>query len=186
MAWAGMLSWFMVRPQPTISRGQNMAALPYVPTDSNTPPRHQLTSGSTLNRAAEGPWRPLIDAGAIDFHDNAGWTPNALANPRVIKIGGNYGEVTSIANFNGRRWAFPATEETPEIAFLPGPIPNPHRPMWNNLVPIVWGMRVVNPTQTKTYQSAKRNANRYSMSGGDFNSPASLNASGATMQEVLL
>lgn len=163
-----------------------MAAMPYVNTDSGTPPRRQLTSGSTLNRPAEGPWRPLIDASSIDFHDNSAWVPSVLRNPRVVKIEGNYGEVTSTANFNSRFWAFPVTNETPEIGFLPGPIPNARRPMWNNLLPVVYGLRVTNPTQTKVYQSAQRNANRYPISGGNYNAAASLNPSGASMQEVLL
>lgn len=187
MSWAGLNSWFMVRPQPVISSGPNLPPRPWVKTDSGTPPPRQLTAGSDLNRTAEGPWLTLIDAGSIDYHDNAGWTPNTLANPRNINVRGNYGEVTSVANFNSRKWAFPFTNERPEIAFLPGPIPNPHRPMWNNLVPIVYGLRVTNPTQVKASQSARFNpASRYSASAGSYNEAASLNPSGASMQEVLL
>lgn len=189
--WAGMNSWMMYRPMRPINTGLDDAAQPWVPTDSGTEPPRQLTAGSDLDKPAEGPWRPIIDAGTIDFKPGAAaWPPNSFRTLVVIKTPANYGQESSVANFSFRRWAFnvdPANGEWASIGMLPGPIPNASRPMWNNLTKShTWNQRVTNPTQAKVGELVTYNANKYSLAGTSFNNAASLNLSGAQQGEVLL
>jgi hypothetical protein len=188
--WAGMNSWAMYRPMAPISTGEDEAATPYVTTNAGKQPRRQLTSGSTLNKPATGPWPPIIDAGLIDFKAGTAWAPNGYRTVQVNKSPANYGDETSVANFGFRHWAFPidpANGEWSSIGMLPGPDPSGRRPMWNNLTKShTWNQRVLNPTNTKNGELATINANKYSMAGGAYNNPASLNASGTQQGEVLL
>ena len=189
--WAGMNSWMMYRPMRPITTGEDEAAQPYVNTDSGSEPPRQLTAGSDLNKPAEGPWPPIIDAGTIDFKPgSAAWPPNSFRTLVITKTPANYGEDTSIANFAYRGWAFnvdPADHEWASIGMLPGPIPTGNRPMWNNLTKShTWNQRVNNPTQAKNGELVTYNANKYSLAGTSFNNAASLNVSGAQQGEVLL
>lgn len=181
----------MYRPMRPINTGLDEAAQPWVPTDSGQEPPRQLTAGSDLNRPAEGPWRPIIDAGTIDFKPGAAaWPPNSFRTLVTTKTPANYGEESSVANFGFRKWAFnvdPANGEWVSIGMLPGPVPNASRPMWNNLTKShTWNLRVTNPTQAKSGELVTYNANKYSLAGTSFNNAASLNASGAQQGEVLL
>ena len=181
----------MYRPMRPINTGLDEAAQPWVPTDSGTEPPRQLTAGSDLNRPAEGPWRPIIDAGTIDFKPGAAaWPPNSFRTLVTTKTPANFGEESSVANFGFRKWAFnvdPANGEWVSIGMLPGPVPNASRPMWNNLTKShTWNLRVTNPTQAKSGELVTYNANKYSLAGTSFNNAASLNVSGAQQGEVLL
>ena len=193
MNWAGWQGWFSEQSEPPITRWYNRAAEPWVKTDSGTPPPRVLTSGSDLNRTAEGPWRPLIDAGQLDYGPpsqtggTAEWSDKPLRTVQAIKQSANYGSISSISNFSWRHWAFPAPllPRTPTVGRLPGPIPDPHRPMWNNLPPALYNMRVPNPAPTQLNELRTFTSNAYSMAGPTFNAPASL-STGYRQGEVLL
>lgn len=106
-----------------------------VPVADIIQPPSPLTSGSSLNRAASG-WPSIIDA---NFKIVQAFRPNHLVNPRYAIIGGNYGAVTSRANFGFRYREFDG------MAGLPNSNVRGHRSEWNTLTAIVWGQRVANP-----------------------------------------
>jgi hypothetical protein len=147
---------------------------PVVPGPIVTPSQpNALTSGTQLDRAAEwGPYnrpikrgrygKPLFAANS-DFNDGAetgapwpgliasfkiftAFRPNALREIAVKTLPGNYGAITSIANFGFRHQIYPVGNPWTSQAGYPGPVPSAVRPMWNNVVAIVWRLRVVNPT----------------------------------------
>jgi hypothetical protein len=102
-------------------------------------------SGSTLDVAQEGaPWPNIIN-GLIKFFNS--WRPNNLRQIANHNVAGNYGWRTSMANFGFRGSKFPADAPAGAVAGYPGnALPgNPWVPEWNNLVPIVYGIRVTNP-----------------------------------------
>lgn len=122
---------------------------------SVTPPG-AFTSGSQWNKARIGaPWPKIIDAGTriqTDFH------PNAFREVAHHNIAGNYGSVSSIANFGYRAQEYPVTDDIngangPGIGGYPGSVPYPKRPMWNNLLAIIYALRVVNPVAGGSYDS---------------------------------
>lgn len=101
----------------------------------------QLGSGSSLNKAITGaPWPRLIDA-AIQLFNS--WRPNVYRGISTHNVLGNFGSVTSTANFGFRSFEF----GTDTVGLYPAKvIPlNPFRPEWNNLVSIIYGLRVQNP-----------------------------------------
>lgn len=178
------------RPFPaSISASGDRAPAPWVKTDSNQPPPRQLTAGSDLNVTAEGPWLWLQDAGlVIDFNQGAAWVPNTLRQIFNRNVAGNYGSISSLANWSFRSWAFSPNVPgaTPTIGMLPGPISNPKRPMWNNLPAAQYRVLVVNPNYPPmTTQANIENQNAYSLS---FNQAgvASLNPTGGTQGPVLV
>lgn len=192
--WAGWRSWFAEQSEVPITTSLSRAAEPWVKTDSRVRPRRVLTSGSDLNRTAEGPWRPLIDAGRLAYGppaaqgDTYEWPANRLRNVQVTPYTpANYGSVSSLANFSFRHWAFPAPTlpDTPTVGRLPGPIPDPHRPMYDNLPPALYNMRVANPAPTQLNELRTFTANAYSMSSQGYQEPASL-SQGYNQGEVLL
>jgi len=185
ISWAGWRSWYLPDIQGTITHWYGRAVEPWVNTNSGTVPPETLSSGSDLNKPAEGPWSPLIDAGNIQYKGGAAWPANSFQTVQVQKEGANYGSVTSGANFGFRRWAFPAYG-TRQAAVGKLPIVNdPWRPMWNNLPATLYHQMVVNPTQAKGQELVNRNANAYAMQGGTFGQPASLGNS-FNQREVLL
>lgn len=187
MRWAGSLSWLLGQGNiPPITRGLTRAAEPWVKTNSGSLPTRQLTSGSDLNKPAEGPWAPLIDSSTLIFDSGAAWRPNAFREVTVTKRGANYGSITSLANFGFRSWTYPANGPTPSIGMLPGPAPSGRRPMWNNLPPMQYNLRVANPTRTKVGQRTNKNVNAYSVGGNPYNGSASLNRTGAYQGEVIV
>lgn len=96
-----------------------------------------LDSGSSLNIAEAGaPWPALIDAG---YPVQVSHRPNNLHDFTRVSVGANYGAITSDAGFQRRGREFPG------IAGMPGPDPSSKRPTYNNLAPITWGLRVVDP-----------------------------------------
>ena len=105
-------------------------------------PGGDFQSGSTLDVAqSDAPWPGIIN-GLIKFFNS--WRPNGLRQIANHNVAGNYGWRTSVANYQFRSFW---TEGAPAVAgypanALPG---NPYIPEWNNLVPIVYGLRVTNP-----------------------------------------
>lgn len=101
----------------------------------------ELGSGSSLNESQIGsPWPNIIN-GAIKFFNS--WRPNGLREIANHNVSGNYGEVTSKANFGFRSFEFGVDSigGMPDSDLKGGG----HRPEWNNLIPIIWGLRVINP-----------------------------------------
>jgi hypothetical protein len=103
-----------------------------------------LTSGTDLDNAAQSsgprglPW-PRIINGMVKFFNS--WRPNTLRQVHNQNLNGNYGAITSVANFGFRGREFYG------VGSYPQPTPYPWRPMWNNLIPIVWGLRDIDPQQ---------------------------------------
>lgn len=116
-----------------------------VPVAYASEPRSDLESGSDVNQAAVGAWPRLLDGGHKFW--NGGWRKSVLQQVAAFTRPGNYGMVTSQANFGFNYSEFGG------IARGGGPIPNPYVAEWNELTPIVWGTRVANPnTQPNTTQ----------------------------------
>jgi hypothetical protein len=105
-----------------------------------------LSAGSSLDKSQIGaPWPGIIN-GAIKFFNS--WRPNALREIANHNVAGNYGSETGKANFGWRDYEFSHYESAQgggSQALYPGTIANPFRPMWNNLVPLIYGLRVLNP-----------------------------------------
>lgn len=108
-----------------------------VPVAFITEPPNGMTSTAAINNAAVGAWPDMIDAG-YRFENN-GWRPSVLVEINNQNIPGNYGAVSSKALFGFRSRAFGGIGNSPE------PIPTPYRPTYNDLISIVWGLRVGNP-----------------------------------------
>lgn len=172
-----------------ITASGERAATPWVKTDSYLLPPRQLTAGSDLNVTAEGPWAPLQDAGlVIDFNSGAAWIPSTLRQIFNHNVGGNYGSVTSLANFGFRNARYGAYQagKMGVIGLLPNTSPNPKRPMWNNLPSAQYNLRVPNANRVPVNQQVNyESVNQYSLSFQQSGS-ASLNPTGAPLTEVLL
>lgn len=117
---------------------------------SNPVPRGRFgtpvfSSGSQLALAQGGsPWPTQIDSGTKRF---TAYRPNSLREIFAMKVLGNYGLNTSQANFGYRHQIYPATDTyNGSQAGYPGPVPSAKRPMWDNVLAIVYALRVVNPT----------------------------------------
>ena len=101
-----------------------------------------LTAGSDLDVAAPSsgnrglPWSKIID-GAVKFFNS--FRPNTLQDVKTVNLPANYGNRTSVANFSFRGREFTG------IGSYPGPVPVATRPTYNNLIPIVWGLRDIDP-----------------------------------------
>jgi hypothetical protein len=112
-----------------------------------------LTSGSSLDKAQQGaPWPGIIN-GAIKFFNS--WRPNALRQIANHNVAGNYGSETGKANFGWRDYEFndyASAQGGGSQALYPGTVANPFRPMWNNLVPLIYGLRVLNPVMNGSEQ----------------------------------
>lgn len=96
-----------------------------------------LTSGSDLNKTSDDSWWEPIDAG---FKMWTAWRPNTLNDQYNVAVGANYGLLGSLVN-----WYFRAREFV-GIGSTPGPMPYAGRPMYNNLTPIQWNLRVNDPS----------------------------------------
>jgi len=104
-----------------------------------------LTSGSSIDKAQGGaPWPGIIN-GAVKFFNS--WRPNALREIANHNISGNYGSETGKANLGWRYFEFDNfVGPNGKVAGYPSTgRPNSSRPEWNNLVPLIYGLRVVNP-----------------------------------------
>lgn len=100
-------------------------------------PPSDLTSGSALNKAAVGAWPTEIDGGAKFW--NGGWRRSVLKEVSNHNIGGNYGSITGGALFGFRY------HEYVGVGNYPGPVPNPYRPTFNDLIAVDYAQRVGNP-----------------------------------------
>lgn len=102
-----------------------------------------ITAGSDLGTAQVGsPWPDLVPTGKI----GTAWRRNSFREVAHKTLAGNYGSITSIANFGFRHQIYPVGNPWTSQAGYPGPVPSAVRPMWNNVVAIVWRLRVANPT----------------------------------------
>lgn len=111
-------------------------------------PNSDLTSGSDINEAAVGAWPTIVDALFLKLR-NGGWAKSVLHDVSTHKVGSNFGGETSHANYGFRYRAFTG------IGDHSSPMPNPHRPTFNDLTAISWGLRVSNPN-TKTNTTAQK------------------------------
>jgi hypothetical protein len=112
-----------------------------------------LASGSNLALSRIGaPWPNQINSSVKRF---TSYIPNMLREVAHVNVRGNYGMVSSEANFLYRHQEYPAASVEPgsggdywggNIAGYPGVVPSWQPPMWNNLVAIIWQLRVLNPT----------------------------------------
>lgn len=120
--------------------------------------RPVFSAGSQINLASSGdPWPNGIDSGIKGW---TGYTPNTLREIVAIKVRGNYGGNTSRTNFGYRHQRFPSTDTYHGgQAGYPGPVPSALRPMWNNLLAIVWSLRVLNPVAGGSLNSTVQPAN---------------------------
>ena len=148
-----------------------------VPVAQITEPRSDLSSGSDLNRASSAWPSTFVDGGA-KFFTIGGWRKSVLREVTNKNVIGNYGSVTSDANF-GFRWA--AFANTIGLSGS-GPIRDPERPTWQSLIPISWHLRVANPN-TKTNTTAQKGPITVQTTPTTWEgpSPASLNRSGVTL-----
>ena len=131
------LNAFLNRPSIQPSTVDPAATGVPVPVAMMTEPPSNLTSDAALNQAAVGAWPTLIDAGAKFW--NGGWRNSVLREVTHQNIIGNYGSISSDANYGFKWRAFAG------IGNMPGPIPTPYRPTYNDLVPITWNLRITNP-----------------------------------------
>ena len=106
-----------------------------------------LTSGSSLDKAQGGaPWPGIIN-GAVKFFNS--WRPNALRQVANHNVAGNYGSMTGLANFGARGFEFDGYSPGGANGKVAG-YPNtggtgPEVQPYNTLIPIVYGLRVLNP-----------------------------------------
>jgi hypothetical protein len=119
-----------------------------------------ITSGAQLDGTAQGPWKPLLDAGAKMW---TAWRRNAFHEVLLLRKPANYGEGGGFINFHWRGYEFPVGGETPAIANYPGAVPEPHRPMYNVLTPILWGMQVLdsNDINPQSYQAIQQDSSAF-------------------------
>lgn len=114
-----------------------------------------LAAGSSLDKAQIGaPWPGIIN-GAVKFFNS--WRPNKLREIANHNVAGNYGSETGKANFGWRGSEFGGWEGPnggPQ-ALYPGTVANARRPMWNTLIPIVYQLRVLNPTASGAFDNQK-------------------------------
>lgn len=117
-----------------------------------------LSSGSSLDKAQGGsPWPGIIN-GAVKFFNS--WRPNALRQIANHNVAGNYGSETGKANLGWRHFEYEAyAGPNGKIAGYPTTGgPNAFVKPWNNLVPIIYGLRVLNPALAGTTGDSDQNA----------------------------
>lgn len=152
----GFLDTFLQRkPQPSnvdfyepsspVSQFNDLATTGQpVPVAQIIQPPSELTSGSSLNETAVGAWPPIIDAG-FKFY-NGGWRLNTLRAPWNQTLRGNYAGANSQPDWLFRFRAFTGIGNYPFAG-----VRLPHRPEYNDLIPITWNVKVPNEnTDTST------------------------------------
>jgi hypothetical protein len=149
-----------VYPQALTSGSQlNRAA---VGGPSIKPPlnRHGLSSGSQIDVAMDGaPW-PLTTRSEMEQlanYESGGPLPPRLIEGAAHNTPASYGLVGSLPFWGKKANVYgvgaPDTNGQGSIGLYPGPVPSGLRPMWNNLVAITWGLRVVNPVANGSQDS---------------------------------
>lgn len=131
-----------------------------------------ITSNSQLLPTARRSWPTLINQ---DYIIKNAYRPNALHEQFAVAIPANYGSETGRVRFGWRRAEYEPNDKITSIANLPGPVPEGHRPTYNNLVPILWRLTGVNQTPHKGNPSTT-NANKVQYDNGGT---ASLGKTGA-------
>jgi hypothetical protein len=119
-----------------------------------------ITSGAQLDGTAKGPWAKLLDAGAKMW---TAWRPNSFHEVMQIKLKANYGEMGGAVGYHWRGYEFPVGNPEGAIANYPGSVPTPHRPMWNVLTPVVWGLQVLSPDNlnAQSYQAIQQDPSQF-------------------------
>lgn len=103
------------------------------------------SAGSDFDKASTGqPWPMIID-GAVKFFNRA--RPSNLTQVHHQNVPGNYGMVSSLANFLFRGSWVQSDEGNMGVGLYPGPVPYAKRPMYDVLTPIVWGLTVIDKKQ---------------------------------------
>ena len=115
--------------------------------DSKLPPSSPLAAGSSLDKPIDGmPWPNIIN-GAVKFFNS--WRPNMLREVSNHNVAGNYGSMTGLANFGARGYEFDGYSAGKlmggSLAGYPGAEGSPWTPTYNTLIPLVYGLRVLNP-----------------------------------------
>lgn len=95
-----------------------------------------LTAGSDLDKPSY-PQPQFLAAGHKAF---TSFRPNGFMPFTARRAPANFGSVSSTANYG-----FRYSEYGPGIGLYPGTVPSASRPMWNNLVPIQWHLRDLDP-----------------------------------------
>ena len=115
--------------------------------DSKLPPSSPLAAGSSLDKPIDGmPWPNIIN-GAVKFFNS--WRPNMLREVSNHNVAGNYGSMTGLANFGARGYEFDGYDPKGANGKVAG-YPNtggtgPYVEPYNTLIPLVYGLRVLNP-----------------------------------------
>jgi hypothetical protein len=137
----------LTRQQPSNTGGPASLGQP-VPVANIYAPPSNLSSDATLNNASVGAWPELINS-SYKFFSPGGWVVSKLKEVSTVKTPANYGSVTSNTGFGFRFRAYDG------IANSGIDIPNSKRPTYQNLIPIIWGLRVPNPNTPSSYTSEK-------------------------------
>jgi hypothetical protein len=104
----------------------------------STPNQLVLTSGSDLNKTADGPWPSLLNAA---YRILLGFRPNGYRGQTSVRIGANYGGDGSEVGWYYR------DPEYSGVGNYPGPVPFSKRPTYNVVTPIAYGLRLLDPAQ---------------------------------------
>jgi len=109
-----------------------------------------LQSGSSINEAQGGaPWPGIIN-GAVKFFNS--WRPNALRNLANHNVAGNWGSITGLVNFGARGYEFDGYDNPMGGVVAGHPFSGgqggAYGPEYNTLIPIIYGLRVLNPNLT--------------------------------------
>lgn len=138
-----------------------------------------LTSGSDLNVAAVSsgnlgnPWPKIVGTFFTRLFKGS-WNANNLRQVSNHNVAGNYGSMGGSVGYGFRGREFGG------IGNMPGPIRDAHRPTYNNLVPIVYGLRDIDPKQLAQSGELVR-LNVLPLGPADFTP-----ANAASLQETIL
>lgn len=124
-----------------------------------------------------------IDAGVTSKRFSS-WVKDALHDWFQARIGANYGEITSQADFGHRDALYTVGNEGlgfegGSVANYPGPVPSAVRPTYNNLEAITWHQQILDQydLNPQSYQDLQSNPTTY-IPGGT----ASLGVPGVVLQ----
>ena len=111
-----------------------------------------LTSGSDLNVAAissgnlGNPWPKIVGTFMARLFKGS-WRPNELKEIYNRNVGGNYGSHGGMVKYYSRGREFGGVGNGPGRGSQVGSWRHPAHPTYNNLVPIVYGLRDIDPKQ---------------------------------------
>ena len=111
-----------------------------------------LTSGSDLNVTAissgnlGNPWPKIIGSFMTRLFKGS-WRPNNLREIAHHNVNGNYGSIGGSVPYYRRGREFAGVGNMPGGNQQPGMWRTPKHPTYNNLVPIVYGLRILDPKQ---------------------------------------